>query len=63
MRVILAIFVLAGLTNAARDALSSAPRGADAPQTQRAPEHGRSIARGPFTPRVDARSQGSRRGP
>jgi hypothetical protein len=59
MRVILFIFVLAGLTNAARESSDPAPSGAYVPQE----EQRRSIARGAFTPAIDADSHSARAGP
>lgn len=59
MRVILFIFVLAGLTNAARESSDPATSGVYIPQE----EQRRSIARGAFTPAVDTRSHSQRAGP
>lgn len=63
MRVILCIFALAGLTNAARRSPVEPMDGADVVHKDDQLEQRRTIARGSFTPGVDTRSQARRAGP
>ena len=63
MRVILFIFALAGLTNAARQSGAEVMDAVPVIQGDDPVEQRRSIARGTFTPRVAARRHTQRAGP